>query len=257
MSPRHPRLSDYRTVADDAAGMDDHGPRSRWHAQVLIAVAITVATTLALVLLTPISDWLKEIVAPTHAEITGVVKVGKQELANARVRVDGLDAVRTDTAGRFQVGDVSDGEHRLRVSKLGVVTRVTRARVDRGQNKVDVGTIRVDPAVRLLGHDRTRTVSQGFDWVRQYDIALWITADNSLRDEIREVRYEVPEPLASSSLKGTSSGHIFCAVVRRSLPMDQWIGGNEPVTARVRLRNGRSLVVSDVEPRARRPRVCG
>jgi hypothetical protein len=100
---------------------------------------------------------------------------------------------------------------------VGAKPRDRTFTVDRGETRLDLGEIEMEPLVRL-GYAAT-VEPPGFGDSRggssatadvDYDLTLWIRGDAAVMSRIRSVSYTLPAPLPTAPAAGASAQQSFC-----------------------------------------------
>ena len=219
----HESLSMSRAGEDVSRG----SRRPDWMTQLVLPVLVAVLGTLLVTALTPLGELVREIPFPTRAAVSGSAVVDGRPAPAARLDLDGKDEGETDSDGRFLLSSVSNGEHRLKLQMIGAKTREWEFTVDRGETKLNLGSIDLQPLVRL-GYTATvtpprfgnRRSASSLNADVGYDLTLWIRGDAAATGRIKSVSYTLPAPLPSVPVNGSTAGQAFCYRQAGTLPFD-------------------------------------
>lgn len=202
-------------VAD--AGRAPQRRRPEWMTQILLPVTVSVLGTLAVTALTPVGESVRELLFPTKAAVSGTVVLEGQPAAAARLTLDDRNVVTAGEDGGFLLPKVGDGEHRLHVEALGTRSRDWAFTVDKGETKVNVGSVELQPLVRL-GYAAVvqpprpagRAGVSSFAAEVPYDVTLWIQGNRAALSKIKKVSYTLPAPLPTAAVTGGAARDLFC-----------------------------------------------
>jgi hypothetical protein len=161
--------------------------------------------------------------------VAGSVTVDGKPAENVHLKLDGADWGNTDAGGQFLLTEVGTGQHRLHLELVGAKPRDEVFSVASGQTALQVGSIEMEPLVRL-GYAASAHLSSAGQF--DYDITLWIIGDPGVLSRIKSVSYTLPIPLSSHPVRGASVNHAFCYRQAGSLSVQDSPGSNgAPVLA--------------------------
>lgn len=210
---------------------------------VVLPVLTGLFTAVLVTALTPLGDWLKELVSPTLATVQGVVHMHGRPVPDATVLVDGEQRGATATDGSFLVTDLRRGRHELAVQVLGARTHQGVFSVKRGSEEKELPTIELVPSLRLAGEV---VISLQGPSAVLYDMAAWLEGDQEVLGAVDRVTFTLPGRLQPQPLASTSKESRFCVAASRRITITDLAPG--AVAARVSLQDGGSLQLSVADP---------
>jgi hypothetical protein len=235
-------------------------PSREWTKNLIIPVLVAVVGGLLLVVFTPAGTWARELFFPTKASVTGIVELDGAAVPRAALTLDGDPSKSTtDDAGRFQLADVSDGRHTLRIEANGARPRDYEFNVQTGANSADLGVVKVDAYLRLgyFASVQGPTRPSGSPKVK-YDVTLWLIGDDNAMREVQRVAYILPAPLPADQVAGADLSRAFCYRVNGSIPFEDLMvlgGAFATATANIELSGGRAFTVA-AAPGSQQPAKC-
>jgi hypothetical protein len=245
--------SDNLAVPPAAASRRKRG--MEW-ARRLVAAGLS---AIALAAISPLGDGLRELLFPTRAAVSGVVRLGGQPITDGALvlELDGRRVgARTDETGAFLLERVGNGTHELRVSAAGTQAGLVHFVVPRNSPQVTVETLVLRPLV-TMGFAIASEVRQPGRVVDRakldYDLAMWIDGPADVLRSIRTVSYVLPIPLPATPVTDVPPASGFCYRQTGTLSYPRIVKPKlEVADAMVYLDDGRSFPVSgqdgDVRP---------
>ena len=198
---------------------------SQWTAKVVIPVLVAVIAALVIGIVTPLGEDVTEFLFPTKAAVSGSVLLNGEPAAGARVAV-GDHTANADDRGIFVVTGIGTGTHTLLVDVTGAKQGSVRFDVDRGDSKIPLDPIELNPLVRLAYFRHLGSVH--FDnsipprATISYELALWIEGGQSAINGIKSVTYRLPDPLSAPIRVADARRHNrFCKSKSGVLSSDQ------------------------------------
>lgn len=234
--------------------------RPEWVRNLVVPVLVTVIGGLLVAITTPAGAAVREVFFPTRVAVSGVVESGGVPVRDARVQVgaDGPNA-STDEAGRFQLTDVGNGKHDLRIEAAGIRSHVHKFSLASGAPATDLGIIKVAPYLRLGYYASVKPPTQpAGDPKVKYDVTLWLFGGDDAMRTVLAVAYTRPAPLPRDQVRGAGLDQSFCYRVRGSVRFSDLMvlgGAFASAQATVRLTDNRSFGVAAV-PGAEQPPDC-
>ena len=218
----------------------------------VLPVLVAIITTGAIAVLTPAGVWLRELVFPTSADVSGSALVNGQPATGAQLALDGRSAGKTDAQGAFLLEDVGKGKHRVKVQTTTPPAEGDFAfSVPRGTTELKLGGITLNPLLQL-GYVLSLRSQIG---QIAYEVTLWIRGDTQAMSRIRSVTYRLPAPL-SGSVQGRSRAKAFCYRQAGTLAIGDVTVGDPSASADVRLRGALSFTVTAEKPGQDLPPPC-
>ncbi|HEX8632485.1 MAG TPA: PASTA domain-containing protein [Catenuloplanes sp.] len=236
------------------------GQSRDWTKNLIIPVLVAVVGGLLLVVFTPAGTGARELFFPTKASVTGMVELDGAPVPRAALTLDGVPSKSTtDDAGRFQLTDVGDGRHTVRIVANGARPRDYEFNVQTGAASADLGVIKVDAYLRLgyFASVQGPTRPSGNPKVK-YDVTLWLLGDDGAMREVQRVAYILPAPLPADQVAGADLSRAFCYRVQGSIPFDDLMvlgGAFATATANIELSGGRAFTVA-AAPSSQQPAKC-
>ena len=242
-------------MTDGSTPPGGHGTGGRWPAWMtkpVVQIVVAVIAALAIAVLTPAGDWLREQLFPTKADVSGSVILGGQPAGVVQLMLDGEDVGSTNEQGVFLLEDVGDGEHTLTLETASPPAEGDhRFSVQQRATEVTLGAIVLNPLLELGYSATIQPRLGGF----RYGITLWIHGDPEVMDRIRFVRYLLPAPL-SGSVRRRNGARAFCYRSEGELSVLDATAGSGAVSAEVHLRDGESFQISAEKPGEDAPPRC-
>jgi PASTA domain len=235
------------------------GNRRAWPdvtSKLVIPIVVAVVAALAIAVVTPLGEWLRELAFPTKAHVSGVAEfAGGKPAAGAQMTLDpegeNKDVGFTSESGAISIDGVGKGSHTLRIQTTSPPADGEKEfYVGRGDSQVPLETpVTLGPHLRL-GASAPATYKQGGV---EYDITLWIIGDSQSLNGIESVTYRLPAPL-SRSVTRTNRAKQFCFRTQIEFT-DTFVIGDSPVSAEVHPVDGESfqVVPSESDQGAIRP----
>lgn len=236
------------------------GQSRDWTKNLIIPVLVAVVGGLLLVVFTPAGTWARELFFPTKAAVTGIVELDGAPVSRAALALDGAPSKSTtDDAGRFQLADVGDGRHTLRIVANGARPRDFEFNVQTGANSADLGVVKVDAYLRLgyFASIQGPTQPSGNPKVK-YDVTLWLIGDEGAMRAVQRVAYILPAPLPADQVTGADLSRAFCYRVQGSVPFADLMvlgGAFATATANIELSGGQAFTVA-AAPSSQQPAKC-
>jgi PASTA domain len=225
--------------------------------KVVVPVVVAVIGAVLVTALTPVGEQMRELFFPTKATVRGSVVIAGTSAAHAELELDDDRSVTADEAGSFLIDDVGDGDHTLLIRADGGKPREYSFEVERGDTARSVGSLELEPLVRLGYVAKETLLEPGQDV--EYEVTLWLVGDRGAIGAIRSVIYELPAPLPSEDVRG-KAGREFCFRVRRTVAVDALAssGASRQATADVELDSGGRFEIQNFPnlPGTDRPPSC-
>jgi mono/diheme cytochrome c family protein len=241
-------------MPEDGGEAKDTARGRDWTSKVVIPVIVAALAALAVAVVTPVGDRLREAFFPTKASVSGSVQLRGQPVAGARLVLDGRDVAAADMSGAFLLDSVGAGHHRLQIQALGAHERVMEFAVQRGATELNVGAVQLEPLVEV-GFFASMGLPQGSTPIVSYDFTLWVHAGPDVLARITSVSYTLPAPLPARQVRGRPA-QAFCYRQAGELLFEQLLtsGSFDLVTATIDLGDGSPFQVQARPGGQQRPR---
>jgi hypothetical protein len=166
-------------------------------------VLLVVIPALLITALSPAGEGLRELLFPTRVSVTGTLALPEGNFPNLAAVLD--DETRVPTpSGTFEFEGVSKGNHVIAMEGSGLSRKAVPFTVGSRSDDIDLGEVRVEPAIRVVGHVSLLDTSLGVDAV------LWIEGSRAALRDIKSVQY-VTQSLAAAAPETTPiRGEAFC-----------------------------------------------
>jgi len=223
-----------------------------WLTKLVFPIVIGVVVAIALAVLTPVGDWLRELAFPTEVNVSGTVTVNGEPVAEAQLILDDEPAGTTTEHGTFVLKDVGKGDHTVEVSSTRPPAEGEHNfSVPKRSGDIALEEVVLDPSLRLGYALTLSTTLVGIP----YDVTLWMIGDSEVLDGIQAVTYQLPDPL-TGSVSREDRASAFCYREVGKLAIGDATIGNAVASALVQPRQGEPFQITAVTPGGDLPPQC-
>jgi hypothetical protein len=183
-----------------------HGVGGKLAAQVrahIRPVLLVVIPALLITALSPAGEGLRELLFPTRVSVTGTLALPQGNFPNLAAVLDEETRVAT-TSDTFTFEGVSKGSHVIAIEGSGLSRKAVPFTVGSRSDDINLGEVRVRPAIRLVGSLGLLDTGLGVDAV------LWIEGSRAALKEIKSVQYVTPSMATAAAETTPIREEAFC-----------------------------------------------